>query len=117
MLVHRVHPEKPANLAKRVLMVKLVVKVAVNIVHHHVQHQDTKIPFMIIILILYLYVLTYPYNILLYIKKKEACHKLLSHFGYIKNLAFNSGILTVILNRLGDSRLLIIISFIIIFGR
>ena len=36
---------------------------------------------------------------------------------YQKNLAFNSGILTVILNRLGDSRLLIIISFIIIFGR
>ena len=36
---------------------------------------------------------------------------------YQKNLAFNSGIITVILNRLGDSRLLIIISFIIIFGR
>ena len=36
---------------------------------------------------------------------------------YQKNLAFNSGIITVILNRLGDSRLLIIISFIIIFVR
>lgn len=36
---------------------------------------------------------------------------------YQKFLSFNSGIITVILNRLGDSRLLIIISFIVIFGR
>lgn len=36
---------------------------------------------------------------------------------YQKFLSFNSGIITVILNRLGDCRLLIIISFIVIFGR
>nr|ALO64837.1 NADH dehydrogenase subunit 5 [Bombus terrestris] len=35
---------------------------------------------------------------------------------YQKNLAFNSGMLTVILNRLGDSSLLMIISFMMIFG-
>lgn len=36
---------------------------------------------------------------------------------YQKLLSFNSGILTIILNRLGDCRLLIIISFMVIFGR
>nr|DBA43943.1 TPA_asm: ND5 [Bombus terricola] len=35
---------------------------------------------------------------------------------YQKNLAFNSGMMTVILNRLGDSSLLMIISFMMIFG-
>nr|ABH05004.1 NADH dehydrogenase subunit 5 [Bombus ignitus] len=35
---------------------------------------------------------------------------------YQKNLSFNSGMLTVILNRLGDSSLLMIISFMMIFG-
>nr|YP_002519427.1 NADH dehydrogenase subunit 5 [Bombus hypocrita sapporensis]ABY75178.1 NADH dehydrogenase subunit 5 [Bombus hypocrita sapporensis] len=35
---------------------------------------------------------------------------------YQKNLAFNSGMMTVILNRLGDSSLLMIISFLMIFG-
>jgi NADH-ubiquinone oxidoreductase chain 5 len=35
---------------------------------------------------------------------------------YQKILSFNSGMITVILNRLGDSRLLINISFLIIFG-
>lgn len=36
---------------------------------------------------------------------------------YQKMLSFNSGIITVILNRLGDSGLIINISFLIIFGR
>nr|ATE47036.1 NADH dehydrogenase subunit 5 [Bombus breviceps] len=35
---------------------------------------------------------------------------------YQKKLAFNSGMLTIILNRLGDSSLLMIISFMMIFG-